>query len=584
MSLRFTVQRKAVQLVLPAGPTPRELKRLSDIDDQHGLRFHIPVIQFYRRDASMSSRDPAAVVWRAVAKALLHYYPFAGRLRELGGRKLVVDCTGEGVLFIEANTDARLEHLGDALQPPFPGLEELIFDVPGSSEVIGTPLLLFQVTRLACGGFILVVGMMHTMADAPGMVQFLAAVAELARGATVPSVRPVWGRELLEARNPPCPAFVHRAYDEVPDTKGTIMPLSDMVQRSFFFGPWEVAAIRSHLPRGLLEHATMFEVLTGCVWRCCTAALAPDADEEMRMICIVSARCGRAAIPSGYYNHAFALPATVSSAGDLCANPLSYAVQLVKEAKGVVNTEYMRSVTDLMVQRGRPHFTLARTYLTSDVTKAGFGDLDFGWGTPVYGGPAKGSRTGLLRCVRSSTPCSATLDVSNAFLHGHLDEQVFCQQPTGFVNTDHPDHVCLLSRSHNGLKQAPRAWYQRIAAFLQQQGFWFTQSDASLFIYHQGTATTYLLLYIDDIILTASSPPLFQQITARLRSEFALKDLGALHYFLGIEVVRRATGFFLHQHKYAYELLERAGMLNCKPAPTPVDTKAKVSAVERVLD
>ncbi|XP_073363569.1 uncharacterized protein [Aegilops tauschii subsp. strangulata] len=139
------------------------------------------------------------------------------------------------------------------------------------------------------------------------------------------------------------------------------------------------------------------------------------------------------------------------------------------------------------------------------------------------------------------------LNGSNAFLHGHLDEQVFCQQPTGFVDTDYPDHVCLLSRSLYGLKQAPRAWYQRIAAFLQQQGFRSTRSDASLFVYHQGTATAYLLLYVDDVILTASSPALLQQITARLSTEIALKDLGDLHYFLGIEVVRRATSFFLHQ-------------------------------------
>nr|XP_045086306.1 uncharacterized mitochondrial protein AtMg00810-like [Aegilops tauschii subsp. strangulata] len=95
-----------------------------------------------------------------------------------------------------------------------------------------------------------------------------------------------------------------------------------------------------------------------------------------------------------------------------------------------------------------------------------------------------------------------------------------------------------------------------------------------------GTATAYLLLYVDNIILTASSQALLQQITACLSTEFALKDLGALHYFLGIEVVRRATGFFLHQQKYAYELLVRAGMLNCKPAPTLVDRNAKVSAVE----
>ena len=131
--------------------------------------------------------------------------------------------------------------------------------------------------------------------------------------------------------------------------------------------------------------------------------------------------------------------------------------------------------------------------------------------------------------------------------------------------------------------QAPRAWYQRIAAFLQTLRFTSTRSDASLSVYHHGVDTAYLLLYVDDIILTASTVALLQRLTARLRGEFALKDLGPLHYFLGIEVVRRPDGFFLHQQRYAHELLDRAGMLNFKPAPTPVDTKAKVSALEGSL-
>ncbi|XP_071678497.1 uncharacterized protein [Lolium perenne] len=152
------------------------------------------------------------------------------------------------------------------------------------------------------------------------------------------------------------------------------------------------------------------------------------------------------------------------------------------------------------------------------------------------------------------------------------------RQPTGFVDPERPDDVCLLSRSLYGLKQAPRAWYQRIAGFLHQLGFRSTRSDASLFVYRTGNDMAYLLLYVDDIILTASTAALLRQLTDRLRAEFALKDLGPLHYFLGIEVVRRADGFFLHQRKYAHELLERAGMLNCNPAPTPVDTKAKLSA------
>ncbi|GAB2222877.1 hypothetical protein Droror1_Dr00017008 [Drosera rotundifolia] len=84
------------------------------------------------------------------------------------------------------------------------------------------------------------------MSDAAGLVQFMNAVAELARGEQEPSVLPVWNRELLSARNPPRVTCKHVEYDEVEGMKGTIIPLNDMAQRSFFFGPTEVSALRRY--------------------------------------------------------------------------------------------------------------------------------------------------------------------------------------------------------------------------------------------------------------------------------------------------------------------------------------------------
>ncbi|KAJ9559993.1 LOW QUALITY PROTEIN: hypothetical protein OSB04_005153 [Centaurea solstitialis] len=165
------------------------------------------------------------------------------------------------------------------------------------------------------------------------------------------------------------------------------------------------------------------------------------------------------------------------------------------------------------------------------------------------------------------------LDVKNAFLHGHLQETVYMHQPPGFRDPRYPDHVCHLQRSLYGLKQAPE---RGITDSLSMLFRLHSRTDPSLFIYHSSHATAYLLLYVDDIILTASSTALLRQIISQLGHEFAMTDLGALNYFLGISASRSSTGLFLSQQKYAAEILERAHMLNCKPARTPAEPGHKL--------
>ena len=135
------------------------------------------------------------------------------------------------------------------------------------------------------------------------------------------------------------------------------------------------------------------------------------------------------------------------------------------------------------------------------------------------------------------------LDVKNAFLHGHLSETVYMHQPPGFVDLAHPDYVCHLQRSLYGLKQAPRAWFQRFAGFVTSIGFQHSKTDASLFVFHRGSDTAYLLLYVDDIILTASSTAFLQCVITALHGEFAMTDLGSLNYFLGVSATRTTSWY-----------------------------------------
>jgi hypothetical protein len=169
------------------------------------------------------------------------------------------------------------------------------------------------------------------------------------------------------------------------------------------------------------------------------------------------------------------------------------------------------------------------------------------------------------------------LDVKNAFLHGALIETVYCCQPAGFVDSSRPDMVCWLNRSLYGLKQGPQAWHSRLATFLVTLGFMEAKLDTSLFVHHHGAETAYLLLYVDDIVLTASSQSLLRRLVDALQQEFPVKDLGVLHHFLEVTTEPRPSGLLLHQQQYTLDILERAKMIDYKPCSTLVDTQAKLS-------
>ncbi|XP_020682550.1 uncharacterized protein LOC110099671 [Dendrobium catenatum] len=126
------------------------------------------------------------------------------------------------------------------------------------------------------------------------------------------------------------------------------------------------------------------------------------------------------------------------------------------------------------------------------------------------------------------------LDVSNAFLHGDLAEEFYMRQPPGFEDTAFPSSVCKLNKSLYGLKQAPRQWFEK---------------------------------------LTGNDQVAIQSLLTKLKSQFALRQLGHISLFLGIQVIRRPSGLFLTQQHYAQKLLDDSGFADCKPTSTPTSPK-----------
>jgi histone deacetylase 1/2 len=169
------------------------------------------------------------------------------------------------------------------------------------------------------------------------------------------------------------------------------------------------------------------------------------------------------------------------------------------------------------------------------------------------------------------------LDVNNAFLNGILEEEVYMTQPQGFDSAD-STLVCKLHKALYGLKQAPRQWFERLQGALIQLGFVSSKCDPSLFTYTTTGNTVYLLVYVDDIIITSNNPSLLQSLIDKLNQAFSLKHLGTLDYFLGIEVNQLPNGsLLLTQSKYIRDLLNRTNMLDSAPVSTPMQSTAKLS-------
>ncbi|KAK1644661.1 hypothetical protein QYE76_062466 [Lolium multiflorum] len=408
----FVAHRGNAELVVPARATAREARPLSDIDSSPGLRSYMTLIEFFGcRVPGGAPKQLASSLKAALAEALVYYYPVAGRLRELPGRrKLVVDCTAEGAVFVEARADVRLEDLGTPLVPPFPCVDELICDVGDVTTGIGKPLLYLQMTQLRCGGLVVAMTTCHSVADGFGMVQILRCILDLARGQPVPAVFPLWERHLLASSIPAAMLPENEASPTMLRTLTSMPPpiTDELVTKSFLFGPTEIAALRRGLPGRLARSSTVFELITAAVWRCRVAALEYAPDKRVRVTLAKNARGSwkrEPRLPPGFYGNAVMGTTAEASAGELCRGSLVRAVELVREAKLKLTDERLREVLDLLARNEYAGANLFDGgFAVSDMSRCGNASLELGsWAERIGGGtPGAGGVIATLSSIYMS--------------------------------------------------------------------------------------------------------------------------------------------------------------------------------------
>ncbi|GMH24411.1 hypothetical protein Nepgr_026254 [Nepenthes gracilis] len=374
-------------LVPPADKTEKGTYFLSNLDQN--IAVTVRTIYCFKSEEK-GNEKAEEVMMEALAKVLVHYYPLAGRLGISSEGKIVVNCTGEGAVFVKAEADCRMEAIVDATKPDPVALGKLVYDIPGATNILEMPPVVAQVTTFKCGGFVLGLCMNHCMFDGIGAMEFVNSWGETARGLPL-SIPPFLDRSILKARIPSQIGFQHHEFAEIKDISGTSeLYKEEMQYRSFCFDSKILEKLKTNAMKdGTLDKCcTTFEALSGFVWRARTHALKLKPNQLSKLLFAVDGRPKfNPPLPKGYFGNGIVLTNSICPAGELVKNPVSFAVGLVQKSIGLVTEGYMRSAIDYFeTTKARP--SLSSTLLITTWSRLSFHRTDFGWGEPIVTGPA----------------------------------------------------------------------------------------------------------------------------------------------------------------------------------------------------
>ena len=185
-------------------------------------------------------------------------------------------------------------------------------------------------------------------------------------------------------------------------------------------------------------------------------------------------------------------------------------------------------------------------------------------------------RTMLALAAQMETPVYQ-LDVKSAFLNGELEEEVYVEQPLGYLLKGKENKVFRLKKALYGLKQAPRAWNSKINSYFIRKGFQRSPSESSLYVKSEGMQNILIVyLYVDDLIYTGTNQQMVEEFKSAMMKEYEMTDLGLMKYFLGIQVQQSKGEIFISQEKYLEDMLKKFHMKDCKPVSTPMALNEKL--------
>ncbi|XAR61473.1 Taxadien-5-alpha-ol O-acetyltransferase [Bertholletia excelsa] len=415
------VLRSSRGLVRPARPTPTGMLDLSVIDRLPVLRCNARTLHVFRNGPSGDGRA-AQVIREALAKALVSYYPLAGRLKLSNHGHLQISCSAEGVWLVEAFANWSLDaanYFRDLHQLSIP-CDELLPDHPPQAQAL-EPLVLVQVTQFSCDGFVIGLTFCHSICDGLGAAQFLHAVGELARGLDHLTVSPVWHRDFHRLPSLPFPpqedaeaatmtvAEAGNNNELVPDPMNATPPSPPtlpnyQLEYANIDVVWDqINQLKQEFQSTTGHTCSAFEIVAATLWKYRTQSVAVNLEKDTQVNLVFFANCRQILeppLPQGFYGNCF-FPVTITTSIEtILGASNSDVVKMIQEAKANLPTEFakwmkmrMKAGEQKQEEEEDPFAPplLYTTLFISEWGRLGFNQVDYGWGPPVYVIPIQGS-------------------------------------------------------------------------------------------------------------------------------------------------------------------------------------------------